>query len=103
MFKKRTEADKQRIITEALDPNKIVLMCKKHMYAGNGMPTESCKDCHQVWWTNWAAKLDPSKRTEIIERVQELAHMAVELDKKGMFDVELFEHPEVLIEKGEDN
>lgn len=100
---KRTEADRRKIIEEAFDPQKLVLMCRVHMYAGKGMPTENCKDCHQVWWMNWAAKLDSTKRTEIIEYMHELAHKAVELEQKGQFDVKLHEHPEIAIEKGEDN
>jgi hypothetical protein len=98
---KRSEADKQRIIAEAFDPNKIILVCKKHMYTGEkGIPTDGCVDCHTCYWTVWAAKLDPNKRTEIIEHMQELAHMAVELAEKGQWDVKLDEHPTIKIEKG---
>jgi hypothetical protein len=102
-FRKRTEEEKQRILMEAFNSEKITLVCKKHMYAGKGMPTDGCVDCSQVWWTNWAAKLDPAKRTEIIEYVHGLAHKAVELESKGQFDIKLDRHPEFTIEKGKEN
>lgn len=103
IFRAWTEKQREQMIAEAFDPNKVTLICKRHMYAGQGMPTADCKDCSQVWWMNWAAKLPAHKRSEIIEEVHRLVKMAIELEQKGKFDVDLFRHPEVEIEPGEDN
>jgi hypothetical protein len=103
IFRRWSEQERENMIAEAFDPNKVTLICKKHMYAGQGLPTHECKNCSQVWWMNWAAKLPAHKRTEIIEEVHRLVKMAIELEEKGQFDVKLNKHPEITIEPGEEN
>lgn len=92
------------LISQATDPNKVTLICGKHMYVANlrNQPTEGCKDCMMAYLQVWFAKTPPHKRLEELEKLERLVRNMVDLKERGQFDIKLFDHPEVSIERDVD-
>jgi hypothetical protein len=98
-----TDSDKQKILSECLDPEKVVLTCPTHMwsYGTKRQPTPGCKQCWLASFTGLLANTPPNRRLEVLEMLEYSVHKLVEADKKGEIDrIKLFKRPEVTIEKG---
>jgi hypothetical protein len=98
-FNKINNPDYQRrVIEEAFDPNKMLLVCKTHMYTGGGpipVKGEDCPKCHKAFWYTYACNLPPDKRTEMIDTLHEtVAKLCEEVDA-GRFDIKLFPHAKI--------
>lgn len=88
----------RRVIEEAFDPNKVMLICKRHMYVGGGPIPEkgqNCTDCHTAFWYSYVCSLPPDKRTEMLAELHETVHKLVEEVEAGRFDIELYPHARI--------
>ena len=96
-----TEREKRDYVEQALDPNKVVLVCSRHRYAGGDpsqRPTPGCYECNYVWLTYHFAKIPPHQRAEKLEEMTRAIVDACALEDRGKFDFQPFEHPQVKIE-----
>lgn len=88
------QSDQEQVIREALDTEKIQLVCKKHNYLGGKMPpkTSGCKDCWYAFYVWDLATTPPSQRQQRLDELEEVIHHAIEYEQKGQFtDFKLFE------------
>lgn len=90
-------SDREKLLSELLDPNRTVLYCGKHFYSAgpNDQPAFGCVDCQKVYWISEVAKYPPHERRERLERLQETVHHFVEAVQRGEWDVQIDEHPTI--------
>lgn len=95
--------DKERLLSEVTDKEKVVLVCGEHQYTygQKRMPTLGCKMCWMVSFLGLLANTPPNKRDEVLEMLEYSVHKLVEADERGEIDrIKLFARPQVTIEKG---
>jgi hypothetical protein len=104
LFSKR---DIDKMISEALDPNKVLLQCGIHKWVygmkdkiGRSVPPNfKCKQCTMVSFMGLLANTPPDRRQETVEMLEYSIHKLIEAEKRGEIDkMTLFKRPEVSIE-----
>ena len=101
-----TETDKQKMLDEMLDPQKVVLTCGIHnwSYGSKKPPVFKCPECWKASFIGLIANTPPNRRLEVMEMLEYSIHKLVEADKNGTIDrIKLFNHPKVSIEKDAHN
>jgi len=100
--------DVDKLISEALDPNKVILTCGIHQWSygmknkyGKPVPPNfKCKQCQMVSFMGLLANTPPEKRQEVVEMLEYSVHKLIEAEKHGDIDkFTLFNRPEVSIER----
>ena len=97
-----SKSDRDKIVSEALDPDKVVLECGIHhwVYGSKRQPTPGCKQCWMASFLGLIANTPPNKRQEVMDMLEYSVHQLVQADKEGRIDrIKLFKRPEVTIEK----
>jgi hypothetical protein len=98
-----SEKDKAAYLAEALDPNKVTLVCGIHKYAygSKKKPNFRCKQCAFVNSMGLIANTPPERRMEMLEMFEWTCHKLVEAAKNGSLTKNtLYKRPEVSIERG---
>jgi hypothetical protein len=88
----------QKLIDEALDPEKVVLQCGIHnvTYSRTMKPNFKCKQCLMVMFMGLMCNTPPEKRQETLEMLEESIHHLIEAETAGRIDrVKLLQRPEV--------
>ena len=101
-MEKPTSAQVQKYLAEALDPNKATLICEKHFYIGDGPATDGCSSCFMVKLVRWYGALPPHLREQELDKLERTLNVMAELEDKGKFNVSLFKHPVIEIERDSD-
>lgn len=105
LFSKR---DAEKLASEALDPNKVLLTCGIHNWSygqknkfGKPVPPNfKCKQCQMVSFMGLLANTPPDRRQETVEMLEYTVHKLMEAEKRGEIDkTTLFKRPEVSIER----
>jgi hypothetical protein len=96
-----SDAEKQQILRNVFDPEKILLVCEKHKYGGSQNlnsrpPADGCPACWQVFLTHIVAQFPPSRHAEIIGRLEALIHYLIE----NPAAVKLYRQPKIDVETG---
>lgn len=90
-----------KLLQEALDPQKVTLTCGIHGYAYGSKrshPNFKCKQCNMVSFMGLLANTPPEKRQETVEMLEYTIHKLVEADKRGELDrATILKHPIVTI------
>ena len=97
-----TDSDKAKLLSEVMDPSKVVLTCPIHnwVYGTKRPPNYKCKQCWMASFMGLLANTPPNRRLEVLEMLEYRVHKLVEADKKGEIDrIKLFARPEVTISK----
>jgi hypothetical protein len=97
-MEKLTDGQKKQLLNDVLDPERIVLICDKHFYYGNGAPTQGCSGCWSVYFTHVIANTPPHKRDERLDQLEALVNHLAEAADKGEFDISLYKYPKVTVE-----
>jgi hypothetical protein len=104
LFSKR---DIDKMISEALDPEKVILTCGIHNWSYNQKnkygkpvpPNFKCRQCQMVSFMGLLANTPPDRRQETVEMLEYSVHKLIEAEKRGEIDkMTLFQRPEVSIE-----
>ena len=88
--KKYTQAEMERLFSDVMDPTKVQVVCKAHMYIGKEAPPNArgCKDCWQAWWTYKIATTPAHLRQERLDSAYVMLRHANEAFERGEFDFE---------------
>jgi len=102
--KKYSQAEMAAIYADVMDPSKVQIVCKKHMYIGKEQPPAStgCKDCWQAWWMHKIATTPAHLRRQRVEEAYEMLRHANESYERGEFDFEPLDRAIIAQEKEED-
>jgi hypothetical protein len=96
--------DREKLLSECFDKNKVVLTCAKHKYSYGQKrpPVYNCKDCNMVSFVGLMCNIPPNRREEVMEMLEYSVHKLIEADKRGQIDrIKLFKHPQVTITRGD--
>jgi hypothetical protein len=99
--KKYSAHERERILSEALDSDKIQLICGRHHYVASETPPDStgCKMCWQAWYMHKIATTPPHLRLQRLEEMERMVYDAVKSVEKGEWDYEPFDKPQIEISK----
>jgi hypothetical protein len=95
---KLSEREREELLRNALDPNKVLLVCGRHNYTITYIrrpPVDGCPDCWFVYLAHIVAQFPPSQQKEVIERLDELIHRLIE----NPHAVQLYRRPKIEIGK----
>ena len=95
-----SEKDKAKLISEAMDPQKITLTCGTHSYAYGGKlkPNFKCKKCMFTMFIGLIANTPPDQRKEMMDMLEAEVHSMIEMSKSGDAKLQdFFKHPEVYV------
>ena len=101
-MRKYSQAEREQLLAEVLDPNRIILICERHFYIGDGPPTAGCSGCWSVYFTQLLAKTPPHLRDEQLDQLEALVNHMVESEEKGEAPISLYKYPKVEVERGSD-
>lgn len=88
----------QKLLDEAMDPEKVVLSCGIHnyVYGIHTVPNFKCKQCMMVQFMGLMANTAPEKRQETLEMLEESIHHLYEAAERGEIDeLKLRKHPKI--------
>lgn len=93
--------DKLESMLDELDSEKINLYCSEHPdYQGAPEKKKNgCAKCWTIYYIKELAGLPEEDRDEFLDRLESAVHHATELAEKGKFDVDIWDKPEIKIEK----
>jgi len=97
-----TDRDKADIISESMDPQKVVLYCATHnwAYGSKRPPAFNCYKCTMASFIGLLANTPPGRRDEVFEMLEYSVNKLIEADKRGEINrIKLFAHPEVTVIK----
>lgn len=104
-----SETEKQKFLEDLLDPDKVQVYCKDHMYFGpikiggigshSARPGKGCAKCWFVYYLVDLARTPANQRQERLDELEEVIHHVVEAVENGTWDFEPLEHAEIQIEK----
>jgi hypothetical protein len=89
----------QAQLDDVLDPEKVQVYCKDHMYFGPSpnnkklKPHLGCQKCWFVYYLHDLATTPPDKRYERLQELSQVVHHVVEAVETGTFDFTPFERP----------
>lgn len=95
--------DKADLISEMMDPRKVVLTCGQHKYTYKGQrkPNFKCPKCNFVSFMGLICNTPPEKRQEQLEMLEFTVNTMIEEVKAGRLTKDtLLKRPEVSIERG---
>ena len=95
-----SQKEKAEVLAEALDKDKVTLVCGIHnyVYGSKKPPVFKCARCMMVTFMGLLANTPASKRQETLEMLEYSTHKLVEADKRGELDaVKLRKHPKVYV------
>lgn len=96
----KTQFEKEALLSEVTDPNKVVLICERHHYIADGPPVvTNCKDCWMVYYTKLYAQTPPSKREESLDLWEKTVRDACQMEDAGTFDFKVFDRPIIKTER----
>lgn len=97
----RTPEQLKRLHDELMS-EAVRLNCSQHnKYDGNIPPSYGCKGCWQMYYFKSMAKLAPEDRDEVLDLLEMAVNHAVEAEKRGELDIDIWRHPKVDIQKSE--
>jgi hypothetical protein len=99
--------DAEKLASEALDPEKVVLTCGIHNWSYglklNGQPVPpvfKCKQCQMVSFMGLLANTPADKRQETVEMLEYTVNKLIEAERRGEIDkTTLFKRPEVSVQR----
>jgi hypothetical protein len=99
-----TEAQ-YKLLADALDPDKVQIYCKDHMYFGPSSnnqnltvkPKMNCPKCWFVYFLIDIGRTPPDQRYARLQELTEVVHHLCEAADKGTFDFEPYDRPHVEI------
>lgn len=99
--------ERQKEVIEGLASGQITIYCGQHYYfgpnlSGQGAPAAGCPDCWKVFYFHSLRDCPPGEIQERVERMEAAVHHLIEADAAGVWDLKLFDHPIVTIEKDAD-
>jgi len=96
-----SERDKQQFLAEHSGPPEYYIYCGTHGYFGaiDKPPISDCSKCWQVYFIQRYLEVPPSERKEFLEKLTDVVRYSAESVKRGDFDVRLFKHPKVEIQR----
>jgi len=96
----KTQLEKEVLLDEVTDRNKVLLICETHQYIADGPPVVAdCKDCWMAYYTKLYAQTPPNKREESLDLWEEALRNACQLEDEGKFDFKPLDRPIIKIEK----
>jgi len=98
---KLSESDKQLLLKEREGPIEYFIFCGIHSYFGGLQvpPTAGCQKCQQVYFIQRYLEMPPSYRKEFVDELDGLIHRSIEAHERGEFDLTLYRHPKVEIQR----
>ena len=92
--KRYSEKEMADILTDALDPNRTQVVCKRHSYVGAELPPApiGCADCWQAYWMHKIASTPPHLRQQRLEEAYRAVYDAVKSHERGEFDFDVLDH-----------
>jgi hypothetical protein len=109
--------ERERLLDDVLDPNKVILYCQEHGYFGPLKPSKlflatpskeirtapmpGCQKCWQVYFMQEIGRAAPHEREKLLEELERAVHDAAALEDAGLFDFVVNRRPEFTIEKGD--
>lgn len=101
--KKYSQREMEQLFTDVMDPNKVQVVCKPHMYIGKEAPptVRGCKNCWQAWWMYLIATTPAHLRQERLESAYAMLRHANESYERGEFDFEPLDR--AIIEQSKEN
>jgi hypothetical protein len=101
-----SDKDRELLAQLAEDPSKVPVMCEEHFYIGDikAMPTKGCANCWKAYYFTQLANTPPSQHKQFMEELEMVVRKLVETverrkGEKNPLGFELYEHPEIEIEK----
>jgi hypothetical protein len=93
-----SKKDMEDLISEALDPKKVVLTCGQHhyVYGRRTKPNFKCKRCMFTMFFGLIANTPPDKRQDQLEMLEYSVHQLLEAKNRGELQ-DFFKHPEVYL------
>jgi len=98
-----SEKEKQDILAQALDPNKVYLYCAGHSYFGPSKsgkpirPTNGCAKCWEVYYWHDLASAPPHMREQRLSELEEVLSNMVQMINAGTWDFVPYEHAQIEI------
>lgn len=92
--------EKAEVLAEALDKDKVNLVCGIHnyTYGQKRPPVFKCPRCMMVTFMGLIVNTPPSKRQETLEMLEYSTHKLIEAEKRGELDaMKLLKHPKVYV------
>lgn len=93
---KYTTSQQAKILDEALSP-KVTLQCDRHPY--QLAPYGQCPNCNMARLVQEFADIPPHLRQERLDQLEQAMYHMAEKIEQGKWDVSIYEHPEIEIEK----
>lgn len=97
--------DREKLLEEVLDPNKVSIYCGTHNYFGptkpgqpEVKPGQNCPKCWTVLYLHDIATTPPAQRAQRLDELEEVIHKATELAARGMWDYEPLRHSKIEME-----
>lgn len=103
-----TDVDKAKFLSEALDPEKVLLVCGIHKWSPGSKdqrgkpvpPNFKCKQCQFASFMSLLAHIPANKRYEVLEMLEYSTRKLIEADKRGELNAaQLYKHPKVTVTK----
>ena len=97
-----SDSERAAWVAELTDPNKVLVYCEQHNYAGSGKrpPTSGCASCWNVFYTVLLAETPPHKRAESLAKLHEIVSKMATLIERGQWHFQPYRHAKITIEKG---
>ena len=93
--------DKAALISEAMDPQKVTLICSTHNFAYGSKGTKpnfKCKRCLFTMFMGLVANTPPENRKEVMDMLEAEVHSMIEMSKSSDPKLQdFFAHPEVYV------
>lgn len=98
----KTSQELHKFLDEALDPNKVQLICGAHNYkpgTQTGIPFKTCPNCWMAFYVYSLARITPDKRDQFLEDLEKGVVDACAAEDKGKMDFVPSRKQEITIEK----
>ena len=100
-----SEHDKNDVLSEIFNSEKINVRCGKHSYFGpvkgnaKVQPEIGCSDCWRVFFIHELATTPPDERGKKLEELEFVVRNANQLFESGKWDISVNPHATIEIEK----
>ena len=96
-----SKPEREKYLSELLDPNKTYVYCGIHGYFGSNKPPET-RGCSKCWFAYYfydMATTPPDRRYERMKELEMVVHHLAESEDKGVWDFKPLLKPEWTIER----
>jgi hypothetical protein len=99
-----TDKQKEEMLAEVFDTQKINVKCGRHLYFGpvkgkpEIVPEMGCSDCWKVFFICEMASTPPDERRQKLDEIEEVLNHMVEMIIAGTWDLKLYPHAKVEFE-----